>query len=255
LSLNLNPTITKSIQEKVDVITISSSRERMTKDGNIHMFSQKVYCAECGQVFTRTLCKSGPRKNPFMKPYLQCKNKKYKVGMACSNKSSIRYEVLEEIVLNEINKVIEKYYNNVKVEKNYYEKKKTVSFQNDINSLKIEKSKLESQINSYENRFEMLYEDKINGIISSEEFTFLKTKSQKNIENSKLRIEEIEKELSNLEEKMQEDNNVQKIFKKYKHIDKLDKIIIDTFISKILIGKVDEETKKRDIKIIWNLEI
>lgn len=41
LSLNLNPTITKSIQEKVDVITISSSRERMTKDGNIHMFSQK----------------------------------------------------------------------------------------------------------------------------------------------------------------------------------------------------------------------
>lgn len=255
LSLNLNPTITKSIQEKVDVITISSSRERMTKDGNIHMFSQKVYCAECGQVFTRTLCKSGPRKNPYMKPYLQCKNKKYKAGMACSNKSSIRYEVLEEIVLNEINKVIEKYYNNVKVAKNYYEKKKSVSFQNDINSLKIEKSKLENQINSYENRFEMLYEDKINGIISSEEFTFLKTKSQKNIENSKLRIEEIEKEINNLEEKMQENDNMEKIFKKYKHIDKLDKIIIDTFISKILIGKVDEETKKRDIKIIWNLEI
>ena len=147
------------------------------------------------------------------------------------------------------------FYKNVKVEKNYYEKKKTVSFQNDINSLNVEKSKLENQINSYENRFEMLYEDKINGIISPEEFTFLKTKSQKNIENSKLRIEEIEKELNDLEEKMQESNNMQKIFKKYKHIDKLDKIIIDTFISKILIGKVDEETKKRDIKIIWNLEI
>ena len=255
LILNLNPTITKSIQEKVNVITISSSRERMTKDGNIHMFSQKVYCAECGQVFTRTLCKSGPRKNPFMKPYLQCRNKKYKGGMACTNKSSIRYEVLEEIVLNEINKVIEKYYNNVKLEKNYYEKKKTISFQNDINSLKIEKSKLENQINSYENRFEMLYEDKINGVISSEEFIFLKTKSQKNINNSKLRIEEIERELKNVEEKMQENNNMQKIFKKYKHIEKLDKVIIDTFISKILIGKINEETKKRDIKIIWNIEI
>lgn len=54
---------------------------------------------------------------------------------------------------------------------------------------------------------------------------------------------------------MQENSNMEKTFKKYKHIDKLDKIIIDTFISKILIGKVDEETKKRDIKIILNLEI
>lgn len=255
LSLSLNSTITKNIQEKIGVITISSSRERITKDGSVHIFSQKVYCAECGQVFTRTLSKSGPRKNPFMKPYLQCRNKKYKVGMACDNKSSIRYEVLEEIVLNEINKVIEKYYNNVKLEKNYYEKKKTISFQNDVNSLKIEKSKLENQINGYENRFEMLYEDKINGVISSEEFVLLKTKSQKNIDNSKLRISEIEKELKNIEEKMQENNNMQKIFKKYKHIEKLDKVIIDTFISKILIGKVDEETKKRDIKIIWNIEI
>lgn len=255
LSLNLNSTIAKSIYEKVDVITISSSRERMTKDGNIHMFSQKVYCCECGQVFTRTLCKSGSRKDPFMKPYLQCKNKKYKVGMACSNKSSIRYEVLEEIILNEINKVIEKYYNNFKVEKNYYEKKKTISLQNDINSLKVEKGKLENQINSCENRFEMLYEDKINGVISSEEFTFLKTKSQKNIENSKLRLEEIEIELNDLEKKMQDNSNFQKILKRYMHIDKLEKIIIDTFISKILIGKVDEETKKRDIKIIWNIEI
>lgn len=255
LSLNLNPTITKSIQEKVDVITVSSSRERMTKDGNIHMFSQKVYCAECGQVFTRTLCKSGPRKNPYMKPYLHCKNKKFKAGLACDNKNSIRYEVLEKIVLNEINKVIEKYYNNVKAEKNYYEKKKAISFESDINSLNSEKRKLKNQIDSYENRFEILYEDKISGVISSEEFTFLKTKNQKNIENSKLRIEEIEKELKYLEEKIQENNSVKKIFKKYKHIDKLDKIIIDTFISKILIGKVDKETKKRNIKIIWNLEV
>lgn len=255
LSLNINPTITKSIQEKVDVITISSSRERMTKAGNVHMFSQKVYCSVCGQIFTRTLNKSGPRKNPSMKAYLQCKNKKHKGGLACDNKNSIRYEVLEEIVLNELNKVIEKYYNNVKVEKNYYEKKKAVSFQNDINSLKLEKSKLKNQIDSYENRFEMLYEDKINGVISSEEFVFLKKKSQKNIENSKLRIEEIEKEIKELEQKSKENTNIQKIFKKYKHVDKLDKIIIDTFISKILIGKVDEKTKKRDIKIFWNVEI
>jgi len=38
--------------------------------------------------------------------------------LACDNKNSIRYDVLEEIVLIEINKVIEKYYNNIEIEKN-----------------------------------------------------------------------------------------------------------------------------------------
>ena len=53
-----------------------------------------------------------------MKAYLQCKTKNIRLGLACDNKNSIRYDVLEEIVLIEINKVIEKYYNNIEIEKN-----------------------------------------------------------------------------------------------------------------------------------------
>lgn len=53
-----------------------------------------------------------------MKAYLQCKTKNIRLGLDCDNKNSIRYDVLEEIVLIEINKVIEKYYNNIEIEKN-----------------------------------------------------------------------------------------------------------------------------------------
>lgn len=53
-----------------------------------------------------------------MKAYLHCKTKNIRLGLACDNKNSIRYDVLEEIVLIEINKVIEKYYNNIEIEKN-----------------------------------------------------------------------------------------------------------------------------------------
>jgi hypothetical protein len=45
-----------------------------------------------------------------MKPYLHCRSHRSSGGLTCDN-TSIRYEVLEEIVLNEMNKMIEKYYN------------------------------------------------------------------------------------------------------------------------------------------------
>lgn len=45
------------------------------------------------------------------------------------------------------------------------------------------------------------------------------------------------------------------IFKKYRHIDKLDVEIVNEFIDKILIGHYDKETNSRDIRIIWNFKV
>ena len=48
--------------------------------------------------------------------------------------------------------------------------------------------------------------------------------------------------------------NEKSILEKYTHIDKLNRRIIDEFISKILIGKKDENNN-RPIKIFWNFTI
>ena len=45
-----------------------------------------------------------------------------------------------------------------------------------------------------------------------------------------------------------------KIFSKYKTLESLNKAIIDEFIDKIYIGKLNEETNTRDIEIKWNFE-
>ena len=45
------------------------------------------------------------------------------------------------------------------------------------------------------------------------------------------------------------------IFKKYRHIDKLNVEIVGDFIDKVLIGHYDEETNSRNIKVIWNFQI
>ena len=45
------------------------------------------------------------------------------------------------------------------------------------------------------------------------------------------------------------------IFKKYRHIDKLNVEIVGDFIDKVLIGHYNEETNSRNIKVIWNFQI
>ena len=101
----------------------------------------------------------------------------------------------------------------------------------------------------------MIYDDKASGVITLEEFMMLKSKYQNDTENCKLRINQINLEIAELEEKKIQNINEEEIFEKYRNIEKLDRLIVETFISKIIIGKVDPETKKRDIRIIWNVAV
>ncbi|MCI8466683.1 MAG: DUF4368 domain-containing protein, partial [Bacilli bacterium] len=43
--------------------------------------------------------------------------------------------------------------------------------------------------------------------------------------------------------------------KKYKNIKELNKIIVDEFIEKIYIGKLNKETNTREIRLEWNLDL
>ena len=135
------------IMEEIDVMTTWAGRARPGKNGEIHIFSRKVYCSVCGKSLQRSLCKSGPRNNPYMKPYLHCRSHRSSGGLTCDNTSYIRYEVLEEIVLNEMNKMIEKYYNLKKLEENYYSKKTHIDYEKDIAILQKEKEDIEKKLN------------------------------------------------------------------------------------------------------------
>ena len=253
-TLSLNSELYSLILDQVDVLTTSTSRARPDKNGEVHLFSRKVYCAVCGKCFQKNCCKSGPRKNPFMKPYLHCRNRRTSGGLTCDNKNYIRYEVLEEIVLNEINKMIDTYYNKDKFNKNYYSKKSQINYEKDVEILKKEKMDIEKKLNKINDRFTMLYDDKADGIISATEFVLLKNKYQADINNFNLRIESINKEIYDL---MDQENNsaIEKsVLSKYTHIEKLDRLIVDEFISKIMIGKKDENNN-RPIKIFWNFTI
>lgn len=237
------------IQDSIQVLSSNQTRSKPTKNGEVHMFSRKVYCKCCGKVYQKANYKSGTDKK---KSYLRCRGKRETNSEYCDN-GAIRYEVLEEIVLNELNNKIDGYYNQTKLEKSYCEKQTHLNYKNDIEILKKEKVELDKRINTNENRFTMLYEDKLNGVLTVDEFVMLKAKYQTDIDHYKLRINEINSEIATLESKKDQELNLKTLFEKYRHIEKLDKFIIDLFIRKIFIGKKDPETKKREIKIIWNI--
>ena len=227
------------------------SRARTSRTtGEVYMFSRKVYCKECGQVFTRQLYDTKDGKTPYMK----CKGRKL-ANHDCINKASIRCDVLEKIVLNEINNQLDKFYNLDELDRMYKLEKKAF---NDSTFLKrdnllLEKEQLQEKVSKKNDYYKSLYEDKLEGIITQEDFVMFKEKFSKEIDEYKNRIEIIDLELSEIKSKEENISTTTEIFKKYKQIKELNREIIDEFIDAVLIGKINPETNEREIDIEMNV--
>lgn len=214
------------------------------------MLSRKVYCKECEQIFTRNLYRTSEGKTA----YLKCKGRRL-ANHECNNSASIRCDKLEKILVDEINKQLDIYYNIDELDRMYMLQKKSVNFNmiTKKESYENEKEELNLKINKKNDYYKSLYEDKIEGIILQEEFIMLREKLTKEIDEYKKRIKVIDEELLNIKTTEKRIITSQSLFKKYKHIEKLTKEIVDKFIDRVLIGKVNPLTNERDIDIEFNL--
>ena len=68
---------------------------------------------------------------------------------------------------------------------------------------------------------------------------------------NKIKIKNLDNEILYYKEKL---NNNFNIFSKYQKITKLNRIIVEEFIDKIYIGKIDKNNKNRIIQIKWNFK-
>ncbi len=230
----------------------NNSRCRAQDDGMISIFSKKVFCECCNSSFGISTRIKKEKDNYYMR----CRGARSDKGRYafCDNKKTFKKSDLEEIVLNKINEQIDKYYNLSKVEKNYYDKKINDDISEEISILEKEKQNANNEIFKKTNLLNMLYEDRVNGVISIEEFTMLKNKNSKEIEIANERITKIEEKIYDLNKRKEVELQSKKLFTKYKKIKKLDRMVMNEFVEKILIGKYDENTNTRDVKIVWNIK-
>lgn len=231
---------------------ILGKHSKPIKTGKVHYFSRKVYCSCCGKTFMRNVYnvkgeKAGKR------AYLQCNgNKKYHI---CDNNKAIRMDKLEEILLNAINDLLDNYYDKNDLRKLYEIRQEQDTNNNDlINALKKEKENLNKKISNNKIYYRNLFEEKVKGIISEDMFQLISKDYFNEIENMMKRIKIIDKQLENSKTDKKEKKQADDILKKYKHINNLNKVILDEFIDKVYIGEIDKKTNTRDIEIEWNFE-
>lgn len=225
-------------------IAMKERTKPMKKSGIVHIFSGKVFCLECEHYMRK--------KNSSKHEYLVCSDNRDGYD-DCINKSAIRYDALESIVLDSINEKINKYYDQNELN-NIDAKRHKNRFADKISALKIQKENTEKEISKTRNYLRNLYEDKINGIITVEQFKSLITDYNKNEDKYNEQIKSINNEISYYEMKEESWENKDKIFIKYQELKSLNRVIVDEFIDKIYIGNVNKETNTRNIKIKWNFE-
>ncbi|MBE6149754.1 MAG: DUF4368 domain-containing protein [Firmicutes bacterium] len=208
----------------------------MKTTGIIHNFSGKIFCKECGKYMKK--------KNSSKHEYLVCSNNLYD----CKNKSSIRYDILKDLILSNINNKLVEFYD-FYILKDFYYKNEKNDFTKLLDTLKKEKNSINNEILKNKNYIKKLYEDKVDGHISIEQFKELTKFYAEQTSNLKTKIECINNKIDFYNNSIK---NTILSFHKYKQFSTLNKFIIDEFIDKIYICKIDKDSNTRNIEINWN---
>ncbi|MCL2838915.1 MAG: recombinase family protein [Oscillospiraceae bacterium] len=224
---------------------IASRSRPLASSGEVHIFSQKVRCAECGAIFVR--------KNQQLKgdkgyvEYLYCSGVKYG-NRVCSNKHALRFDKLAELVTDEINVLIDQYADEKAVLNELRVKYDTNCV---IKALETELAQLNEQINKKQGYFKKLYEDKLNGRISDAQFGELNQSFKSDIDALNLRVTIIHSDLLKADELSKNQIDKRQVIEKHIRIERLDRVAVDEFVERIEVHT--KANNERNIAINWTV--
>ena len=236
------PIITKEQFYKVQ--EIFKNKTRRCKNGEVHLFANKLVCLDCGTKLYKC-------RNDRNYIYFSCKGSKKLYGNCTTH--SIGYENLKNLILKKIREKILVFFNFDNISDNLF-----VSNDN-LNKAKLLENKallLSKEMENINKAIKELYLNKVSGKVPEEVFedlnsSFLADKYEKQKELTKL-----ENDLSNLKEKELNSKFIkeqkEKIIDHFKNFTELNYDIINSFIEYIEIGEKDKKTKSQDVIIHWN---
>ncbi|MCL2837929.1 MAG: recombinase family protein [Oscillospiraceae bacterium] len=234
------PIIGMDIWERVQA-KLSTRTRPDKRTGEKHIFNGKVFCGVC----ENTLTKVNTPENKGGFRYLKCRTYNNSTDV-CDNGKSIRFDALEDIVLIEVNKLLTEYHDSAKI------KVDDAGKQRKLDKLAKEKSDIAAQLEKKNKVIELLYSDRVDGIITSEQFIQFSKTAQDSIDTFNERVSRIDMEIEAIKQGLADDNIKEKIIVKYSRIDKLTHEIVGGFIKTIYVGKVGDKNVPREIKIVWN---
>lgn len=223
-----------------------SENKKSCKDGKVHILANKVYCDECHRVF----CKCGKNDDSGY-AYLCCKDKTTKWSN-CDNKKYIKETELHDFVLEKINNLLKRFYEEDQQSELNDNMIENDLFKDQIRNLNKEKENISKELKSKNSYFQGLYEDFKKNLLTEDEYVSLRTKYKEDHDRLEERLQTIEKSLLGIQAKQNRLKDKKTLFKKYKQISELSVEVVNDFIDQVVIGKYDEDLKQRDIQIVWN---
>ena len=225
-----------------------NNRRKTTKNGQAHVLVNKLYCDYCKKVFFRR----GYYKNDgSYSGYMSCKEFKNH-WLNCDNKKYVREYEIHKIIIDEMNKLLDKYYDEKLLDNNLNNLIDSNLYKDKIDNLKLEKQNILKELNNKNSYFGKLYEDRLSGIITTEEYIALRNKYREDTDKLNNRITIIDNELDNIYLKQEQFKDKHQLLQKYRHITELTPKLVREFIDKVYIGVFDETNNTRPIRIVWN---
>ena len=233
----------------IDAETWARTQARLRSNGRVGKRSQelsplsgKVKCVVCGRPMKRNVYYN---KAKTIKYYgLQCAT--YKTGaMNCTNKKSISGLVLEKKILDELNSIIEQYCQADKIQlRDIYSEQ--------LKQLEADLARLNERHSSAEKRLLAMYKDKLDGVISDNEYTLFRQKLISDEKELSVRIADMTRQIDVLRGHIGNTAEQQEMIGKFIHFAKLDRTVADEFIDSIEVGTVNDNGE-REIHIYWKL--
>ncbi|HAJ97823.1 MAG TPA: hypothetical protein DCO72_08830 [Ruminococcus sp.] len=233
----------------IDLETWERVQERLHSNTRVGKRSQelsplsgKVKCAICGRPMKRNVYYNKAKTIQYYG--LQCAT--YKTGaMNCPNRKSISGLVLEQKILDELNNIIAQYCQSEEIQLDNIHKEQ-------LGTLKKQRSILEERHQSAKNRLIAMYKDKLDGILSDEDYAlFRESLSIEELSISK-QIDEITQQIKDCQKRLESAESQKALLQKYTHFEHLDRSIADEFIEMVKIGMLNENGE-REIHIYWKL--
>ena len=207
--------------------------------GTIGLFARKARCANCGYVMRSSKNRG--------RHYLQC-GSRHVAKDACIG-AFISVEKLEQLVIEELNRLSKEYLNKDELERK-------IEF---CNNLQAQKDSILKNIATYEKRvaelskgIRELYMDKVKGLISASDYAVMskdfvddRDRLERLIADGRRRIEE-------LDVKLEVGDNRKEIIERYTNLKHLNREMVEILIDYISVGKRIKGTTDVPIEIHWN---
>lgn len=207
--------------------------------GTVGLFARKARCMSCGYVMRSSKNRG--------RHYLQCSNR-HVAKDSCIG-SFISVDTLEQLVIEELNRLSMKYLDLDEAERSIVF---CMNLQEQKAGLLDDNTTYRKKIEEYSKGIRDLYLDKVKGLLNESDYTEMTKDFMSNRDRLEKLIIENEKHIAELDEKIAVGDNRRELIEQYANLKHLTREMVVELIDYIIVGKRLKGMEHAPIEIHWN---